>query len=269
MVKLIEGNYLEVMKKINIGEYKKIETYDTMLRYKNQGTLFGEPPVLLSTSVDMLKYDFADFDNNVLIILEKVDKRSKLYKHCKKNKTYYEFVYHESVTRIPPQYQTILGTIEDKGVFNNVVRQLNLLDSINDENFYAVIGNVGDINIFKTIDCLTDGEATSFLKGYQTLIEQGESPFKIMAMLRKKIENMIKLKTYENYDLTQAQQLSGLNYYFIKNNVVRVKKLPRTTLINWYKLVTNTQYEIVTGKIEEGIAINNLFLELFTPLLLT
>ena len=266
MVKLIQGDYSEVINKLQLKNYKKVDDYDTMLKYKNQGALFGEPPVLVSTSVEMLKYDFAGFNNNIAIIVDNVDKRSKLYKHCYKNKTYYELSYRENTEHIPSQYQVVLNTIQDQNVFNHTVRQLNLLDSIDDEKFYAILGNVGDFNIFNVIDNLIDGESKLFFLGYQSLITQGESPFKIMVLIRTRIEDLLKLSTYQNYDLTKAQQLSGLNYYFVKNNLYRVKKTPRTALIKWYITVVNTQYLIVSGKVEESIAINSLLTELFTPL---
>jgi hypothetical protein len=205
----------------------------------------------------------------IYIIDEKIDKRSALYRYCKK---------HKLIVQQPPTNAAILkrlypdlssqsiGTIlrnsSDYTKLATATQLLNSFDNLTDDKVAWIFSSDFEDKIFRTLDYLLLRKSEKFYHLYTDLLNLGESKFKFMVLLYNQLKTLILIKPHTSAGVNEIQTNTGLNYYQVKNNVVLAKTHSMKTLVKWFLECGIIERDIKYGKADVDIDLELLILNI-------
>jgi hypothetical protein len=205
----------------------------------------------------------------IYIIDEKIDKRSALYKYCKKNKLIVEQPPTNSaiLKRMYPMLSsrsigTILKHSTDYTKLATTNKLLNSFNKLTDNKVAWIFSADYEDKIFETLDYLMVGNSDKFYKLYSDLINLGESKFKFMVLLYNKLKTLILIKPHTGASIKEIQNHTGLNYYQVKNNVMLAKRYSMNTFVKWFLECGRIERDIKYGKADVDIDLEILILNI-------
>jgi hypothetical protein len=265
-----EEHVLELME-LPLKWFNNVEALQEGIQQK---PLFGgDYDTVVCYSVDLKLLDLKLLKaskKQIILLMETIDKRSALYKHCNKkgakgksnvrqsDGTGWKFILGE------------YGLMENEYLVNHFrnnnigvaqarlyCKQLSSLDNITEDSIKLVLGNSVEDEIFKCLEYLLKGNAM-FFKLYEDLLYLRESEFKMMILLNSQLNVILKLYSYRNEDVNAIMSKTGLNYYQVQNNVAIAKQHSLTTLLRWYNQTIELEKGIRLGKQDQKLGWENL-----------
>ncbi len=228
-------------------------------------------------------------DKTITIVVceDKVDKRKKLYKEIDKNGKIYTFDqlpiddlkkwinkrFHQAEKKI--EISDITKFIDQSGYYqkdsdyrlynfeNDIKKVVSLSGSnekIEQQNIQdAISGNI-ERNVFAIVDAISEGKKSEALRIFTNALTFGEAEYKILALMNRQFENLLKVKI-----LSDSGQGMPIMKSRLKLPDFAIKKLIR--LCNKYSLdqlkIINQELYLADKNIKTGVLPPRLSLEMF------
>jgi len=217
---------------------------------------------LLYCGDDILNVEPQEIKGSICLLT--IDKRSKLYKYFSKlNKVECEpEVTDQLVNNIFPGANTNLFKGISYSSLLKIKTQYDLINNPTVNDLKWLVSNTNTDCIFECIEQLLN-KNVGFFTLYNYLIGCGESKFKILVMVKKRVQQLIQVYNYKNADINEIVSKTGINYYGVKNSLVLVFKYNLVELITIYNKCNNVEVGIKEGLYSELIDIDNLFISIF------
>ena len=235
--------------------------------YRIENTL-PEGGLLLDNVVvrndDILSKDFKELKRpyKFVIQVDKVDGRRKIFKSAKKEEIIdttpeenKEFIINEIRKKLEvnkKQAHRILkyNQYDVNSVFNQI-QQLKYLSEEEIEKYIKELAIKRDDDIFEFINTLLEG------KNYMEYLNKlNEHPLKLIYMIKQQVRGLIICKDLTDYRNNDIAKHFSLHPYQVQLFKKSAKKLEGKRLINIYKLCSQKQREIKTGKIQPDTALD-------------
>ncbi len=214
---------------------------------------------------------------NIIIFYEK-DKLLKgdiLYSFIRKKALIEEFDFlkeeelkkwiREEVVKNNGKISNVAVSLLFEYVGNDLWRQKNELhkliayknkEEINEDDVNLLINVQAETNIFNTVDAIAEKDKELAIKLIKKHLDKGESVFGLLALISNQFKNMLIVKTAENYKNT------SLHPFVQRKSFYQSQKFSLEDLKRIYNKILEIDSGIKTGKINEGIAIETLILEI-------
>lgn len=215
--------------------------------------------------------------STVIVIKDKVDKRSKLYKAIKK----YGVV---CVCDAYPQYQLekwIEAVVKKKGCtitpdgiksliacagtdMNNLVTELQKLSmygTITKEVVEKACFKMPENKVFDMITCAINGQKEQAMKLYRDLLSVNESPFKILALINRQLRILYLVQSGKTKSDNELASLCGAAPFVIKKSRKEIRYSIENLLRLW-NLGVQLDEDIKHGKIKDCWAVEILLCEI-------
>jgi len=224
------------------------------------------------TDVDKQTVEFLKESVHTLyFVTSKVDKRSYLYKFCKKN----DDIYYEpgiNAAKLKKRYNNIssksinkiLVASEDTNSLRSIFNILDSFDEVTDEKVNWMFSAQYEDKIFDALDFLMVGNSKRFYKLYEDLLLLNESKFKFMYLLYTKLKTLLMLKSYIKLKVKDIQDKTKLNYYQVKNNLNIASKHSVKDLRNWFMECGRIERDLKYGVSDLDIDLENLIINILT-----
>jgi hypothetical protein len=267
MIHLLVGNKSYFKTKYNNLK----ETNDINLLFGLSTLLFNNNMVYLYSNEDITERILPIMEGKIKVVnecyicLPTIDQRTKFYKWIVKNGNieYEPAINEQTVKELMPMLTSAKIDLIIKNVhsYSELVTVANNVNAIGDPNAIYWFCNINSTDyIFECIDHLLLRNTTYFYPQYKSLINLGESNFKLLILLQNRLKQLIQIKPYAEERLNEITNKTGLNNYMVKNSIVIANKYSLNTLRKWYLLTVKLEEDIKTGKEKEQIGVNNLFL---------
>ncbi|MDD4358593.1 MAG: DNA polymerase III subunit delta [Candidatus Pacebacteria bacterium] len=219
---------------------------------------------------------FLDSENIILFYeKDKLLKSDILYSFIRKKALIEEFDFLGEADLkkwIKEEVLKLNGKIADKAVHllfeyigNDLWRQKNEIhklvsyknkEEINEDDVNLLVNVQAETNIFNTVDAIAEKNKERAIKLIKNHLDKGESVFGILAMIANQFKNMMIVKTAGNYKET------SLHPFVARKSFYQSEKFSLDDLKRIYGKILQIDSGIKTGKVDEGIAIETLILEI-------
>jgi len=131
--------------------------------------------------------------------------------------------------------------------------------TIEREDVQAVIAVVKEMSIFNLTDCLAGKDRVRALDALQCLLEQGEHPLKILAMIARHYRLMVKAKEmlHKGLSATDAAKRLGINDYHLKGFVKQVQAFSLDHVQDHFALLFQSDRKLKSSRISEKIILED------------
>ena len=123
-----------------------------------------------------------------------------------------------------------------------------------------------ELDIFKLVDSLSVGNVSHGIRIYEDMIKDGEAPLKILATIVSQIRISIicGMSEANNESMEVMKKKAGsYNDYYMKMNLKRAKTVGYKKLLNGLNRCLETEVNIKSGKMQEKLAMEMLFIGIF------
>lgn len=124
-----------------------------------------------------------------------------------------------------------------------------------------------ELDIFKMIDTLSVGNVSHGIHIYEDMIKDGEHPMRILSTIVSQIRSALICgmaeANHESMDIMK-RKIGSYSDYYIKMNLKRAKALGYKKLTRSLNQCLEAEFNIKSGKMHEKLAMEMLFVSLFT-----
>lgn len=260
---------------------------DTMPFFADRRLIVLENSGLFKKENDFASYLQTMPDSTTIVLVDyEVDKRSKLYKDIVKLGYACEFK-EQSVPELVnflARWFSRAGKNCTQGIIelliNTVGRDLNMLTneadkviaycgertSVSQEDIFAVCIPQIENKIYDMVDALINQNKTRVFSLYADLVALRESPFGILALLRKNYTRLLSVKELLDRDLGNAEIASRTKTqdWLVKKIRTQLKGYSADRLKLAIEETVNTEFAIKTGDIGEQMGLEILLAKLLS-----
>ena len=136
---------------------------------------------------------------------------------------------------------------------------------ISEKDVEEIVRAKTDINIFNTIDALTNSNKKEAMRLLENHLQKGEDPFYIFSMFIYQFRNLLKvadLKENYNADEYEISKITKMHPFVIRKSFAQTRNFSFQKLKGIYKKLTDLDTQIKTGKINIRLALNKFVVEL-------
>jgi DNA polymerase-3 subunit delta len=226
---------------------------------------------------ELLKYDLDKLkkltkNDRLIIVFDKADGRSKLFKSCKDYHTEFKkFEPNQLVSFVQSKLE-----VDDRLAFiiahycnyeisrvENEVDKLNLLeeeitlDIVND-----LITPPPEDKIFEFVEKVVTNSTKEAIDLYEDLLKLGESPIKLISLLYTKFKQVFVVQTYFKLDNAMVSGKTGLTFAQVKYTRPLCNRIDLTSLTEILAKIQKTELKIKTGQLDINLAMDTLLLDI-------
>jgi DNA polymerase-3 subunit delta len=120
------------------------------------------------------------------------------------------------------------------------------------------------MSIFNLTDCLAGKDRVSALDALQCLLEQGEHPLKILAMIARHYRLMVRAKemVQKGSSATDAGKRVGINDFHLKGFVKQVQAFSLDQVQDYFTLLFQSDRKLKSSRINEKIILEDMIARL-------
>lgn len=158
-------------------------------------------------------------------------------------------------------YSLIPSAQEDMWELSNKIKKLAIRKNKKEISLKDISvqtkSSSSEINIFKTIESLAEGDKKKTISLIQNHIAKGDSPIYLFSMVIYQFRNLILIKCLLNKGKTffEIQKETGLHPFVIRNNATLAKKIKNEKLKNIYRELFKIDFQIKLGKVKPETAL--------------
>lgn len=206
--------------------------------------------------------------NRLIIVADKLDKRSKLVKAIE----VVEFK-RGSTNKLTKLVAGKLNIGEDlAGIIvqcceHDKARILNECDKLSHVQEPLTFDVVTDLihlppedAIFEMIDSIVNRETERAYDLYRDMVELGESPIKIISLLYNKVKQVFIVQTAGTTNLKAISDMTGLGYWQVKQSVKLVNIFSDWGLISLLKRIHKSEVNMKTGLVPIDVEMEDLLI---------
>lgn len=218
----------------------------------------------------------------VFYIRGDADKRKKLYKTLEKHAKVVSFQYLTDPeilkwiqSRLKPKKKAMkpdaVSTLlfyagrdltRLSGEVDKLAAYVGEAASIEDKDVKAAVTPSAESNVFLMIDSLVAGKAKTAYEILNAMLDAGESPVTILAMLIRQLRLMthVRLLRDENLSLPEIEKRTKLTNFVAKKVYGQTNKLSAKKLEEGYRAGVQMDFDVKSGKIRERAALDRMML---------
>jgi len=239
---------------------------------------------LLEQNTDiLLNYlDNPNPDTVLIFVIEtdKIDERKKITKQLRKNGTVFELTNQKNTNALVKEmfddYNIDNATIQL--LIDRVGDNLRILEqecekiktykdsekNITKDDVLALTAKNIDIDIFKLIENIVSKNKKEALEAYHEMLKRNEEPIKIIIMLANQFRLMYQAKELSKKGYTQNDIASELDVhpYRVKLALEKSRNFSSSTLLKHIENLANLDYDIKSGMVDKGLALDLFILEI-------
>jgi DNA polymerase-3 subunit delta len=128
----------------------------------------------------------------------------------------------------------------------------------------TLVSRVRETSIFDLVDSAGRRESDAALRLLHRLLDDGEAPLYLLAMLARQIRILIQVSELRDRGLTQKQITDRLKLhpFVVQKGLAQSRNFSMTQLEAAHRLLVETDWSIKTGKMENVMALDLLVVEL-------
>lgn len=137
-------------------------------------------------------------------------------------------------------------------------------DEIEPRDVYAVVSPSLEYNVFELLSCLLAGDMAKGQQTLNSLLQNGQSPVGLMAMLTRQVRQLAHMKCALDAggSVQQVQSQLKLHPYAAKQTARQCAKLSARWLIELYQSCVETDYDVKRGRLRDRDALEALALRI-------
>lgn len=149
---------------------------------------------------------------------------------------------------------------------DNEVTKISIFDTVQRNHLFQMMVSDGafrdltDKNVFNLTNSIMKRDIKGFLESYTHIENMDVSEMGLLTILYNNFKNMINVQLSRN-PIAESCGLTQNQFYAIRYNVGRYTN---SQLINIFKIITQTDVDIKTGKLSAGTVIDYLLFKIFT-----
>jgi DNA polymerase-3 subunit delta len=135
---------------------------------------------------------------------------------------------------------------------------------VTEQDVRALVSRAREASVFDLVDCVGRREAGQALRLLHRLLDEGEPPLRLMAMLARQVRILIQVKELQSQRLTQAQMAKQLKLhpFGVKKGLAQAGNFTMEQLEKAHRLLVETDWMIKTGEMEDVLALDMLVVAL-------
>ena len=128
----------------------------------------------------------------------------------------------------------------------------------------TLVSHAREESVFDLVDCVGRRQADEALHLLHQLLDRGEPPLKLMAMLARQVRIMIQVSDLQASRMTQAQIAKRLKLhpYVVQKGLAQAGNFDMEQLERAHALLVETDRMIKTGEMEDVLALDMLVVSL-------
>lgn len=211
-------------------------------------------------------------NNTLILYFTELDGRSKFYKEVKNEIVAFDKLNHNSIVNY------ILGQVDmdDKVAevlanrcnndYSRVCLEVDKLIALNEPITMEIVNDLVamtlDDVIFDMVDCVICKYKDVAYKLCYGLVEQGESPIKIISLLYMNFRQLLLVQGMDGMESRDISAKTGLSLWQVNKTKERIGKHSIGGLINILKELQKAEQGIKTGQIEQNFALELLLVNI-------
>ena len=135
---------------------------------------------------------------------------------------------------------------------------------ITPEDVRAIVSASLEYNVFELMGALTAGDMHKAQSTVNSILQGGQNPIGILAMLTRQIRQMahIKSATDDGIPVQTVQEQLKMHPYAAKQTAMQCRKLSAKWLRELYETCVETDYEIKNGRLRDQAALDSIMLKI-------
>jgi DNA polymerase-3 subunit delta len=128
------------------------------------------------------------------------------------------------------------------------------------------VSRARETNIFDLVDCVGRRQTDKALNLLHHLLDDGEAPLYLLAMLARQIRILLQIKDLQAQHLTQqeiARRLS-LHPFVVKKGYTQAQNFTMAELESAHRRLVKADWQIKTGQADDVLALDLLVIDLTT-----
>lgn len=132
------------------------------------------------------------------------------------------------------------------------------------EDVQALVSRARETSMFDLVDCVGRRQADRALRLLHRLLDEGEAPLYVLAMLARQIRILIQVSELRAKGLSQQQMADRLKLhpYVVEKGLAQARNFDMAQLEAAHQRVVNTDWSIKTGRTDEILALDLLVTDL-------
>lgn len=209
--------------------------------------------------------------NTLILVYDSIDKRKKFFKAVDKYTTEFKkfedkqlIGYIQSRVDIRPDLAFVIAKAcnNDIGQIDIELHKLSHAGEITLELLEDVLVPMLDDQIFEMIDAVAIKDGNKAFRIYYDLMEQRESPIKIISLLYMKFRQIFLVQSYFNLSEKEIMEKTGLNWGQIKFTRNVVGKFSAGEILDHLETIQEIEVAVKTGRVEMFTGTENLILNI-------
>ena len=171
---------------------------------------------------------------------------------------------------ISPQANRLLSRLIGSNLWvmsNEISKLITYTDGrrIEENDVRILVGYTQQANVFAMVDAIIDFNLNQAQKLAQQLLDDGESPLGLLAMLNRQMRLIVRIQSLkkQNFADIEIKKKIGINTDFVFQKAMeQAKRYPWARLLETYELLLATDLALKTSKYEGDLALNIMISEL-------
>lgn len=211
-------------------------------------------------------------NKRLIIVLDKIDKRSKFYKDFKNNITEFRrFTEQELIPYIKDKLEMTSENAIAIAIYcdNEIMRidnELDKLQRLQEEITLEVIKNniVPPLEdaIFEMIDSTMKKDAHTAITILEDMLELGESPIKIISLLYTKVRNIFMVQSIQQFTDKEIADKTGIGHWQVRMTKDAINIISLEELIEKLQEIQKYEVYMKTGQVDPKIGINYIMMKM-------
>jgi DNA polymerase-3 subunit delta len=135
---------------------------------------------------------------------------------------------------------------------------------VNSEDVQALVSQAREASIFDLVDCVGRRQTDRALNLLHRLLDEGEAPLYLLAMLARQIRILIQVSELRAKGLSQPEIVDRLQLhpYVVEKSLAQASNFDMAQLEAAHQRLTNTDWAIKTGRLDQVLALDLLVTDL-------